>query len=257
MPDLITEKRNKIFYITLNRPEYLNALTLEMFDALADAWNEFSDDDDLMVAILAGADDKAFCAGADLGQLIPKITSGERKIDSSDATWLKGLELYKPVIAAVRGYAVAGGTELLQLTDIRIASEDSVFGLAEPKWGLFPGGGSTIRLPRQIPWAIAMEMLLTGETIDAQKAHNIGFINKVVPSEEVMNTAEKIAERICRNGPKAVRAIKEAVIRGYNLSWQDAFQVETSLCRSVFATEDAKEGPRAFFERRKPNFKGR
>lgn len=257
MPELITEKRKNLYYITLNRPKQLNALTPAMYDDLAMAWQEFAEDDNMHVAIITGAGDKAFCAGADLDQLITAYTSGEKKIISNDPTWLKGIELYKPIIAAVSGYAIAGGTELLQLTDIRVASEDSVFGLAEPKWGLFPGGGSTIRLPRQIPWAKAMEMLLTGESIYAQEAYNMGFINKVVPKSEVMAMAEKIAWRICQNGPIAVRAIKEAVIRGYNLSWQDAFQVETNLTRLVFSSEDAVEGPRAFMEKRKPVFKGR
>lgn len=257
MPDLITEKRDNLFYITLNRPQQLNALTPAMYDDLANAWKEFAEDDNLLVAIISGAGDKAFCAGADLGQLITAFTSGERKIVSNDPIWLKGVELYKPIIAAVRGYAIAGGTEILQMTDIRVASEDSVFGLAEPKWGLFPGGGSTIRLPRQIPWAKAMEILLTGDSFNAQEAYNMGLINKVVPTGEVMSTAEKIAWRICQNGPIAVKAIKEAAIRGLNLSWQDAFQVETNLTRLVYSSEDAVEGPKAFMEKRKPKFKGR
>lgn len=256
---LIYEKKDKIATITLNRPEALNALDPETYDELTNAWIDVRDNPDVWVAIITGAGDKAFCVGADLKTFIPTRATGLdlSQIPAEDAViaTLRDINLWKPVIAAVNGYCLAGGMELLQGTDIRIAAEHASFAVAEVRWGLFPGGGSTVRLPRQIPYCRAMEILLTGDRISAQEAYQIGLVNKVVPLPELMPTAMKYAERICENGPLAVRAVKESVIRGLNL--QPAYAIERLLSLIVFMTEDAKEGPRAFMEKRKPSFQGK
>lgn len=254
---LIYEKRDKIAIITINRPEALNALDEETMSELGKAWIDVRDDPDVWVAIITGAGDKAFCVGADLKTYIPMITSGDLRQMTSDVAFtamLRGFDLWKPVIGAINGFCLAGGMELLQALDIRIAAEHATFTVAEVRWGLFPGGGSTVRLPRQIPYCRAMEILLTGDRITAQEAYEIGLVNKVVPLSELMPTAMKYAERICENGPLAVRAIKESVIRG--LCLEPAYSIERLLSMMVFMSEDAREGPRAFMEKRKPVFKG-
>ncbi|MEW6202582.1 MAG: enoyl-CoA hydratase-related protein [bacterium] len=265
---LIKEKKEGILYLTLNRPEVHNSLDPETVVELANVWEEFRGDNDVRVAIITGAGDKSFCSGADLARLIPLI-SGARKPETDadhailkDPTYrqralLRDFELYKPVIAAINGHAIAGGMELVQATDIRIAAENATFGLQEVKWGLFPMGGSTVRLPRQIPFAYAMEILLTGERISADEAHRLGFVNRVVPREKVLEEAEKIAAKIAENGPISIKAIKESVIKNIGVPIKDGMMKEIEIGAPVFFTEDAKEGPRAFKEKRKPNFVGR
>ncbi len=255
--EIIYEKKDRIAYITINRPEVMNAISPKALDDLGRVWIDIRGDDSLWVAVVTGAGDKAFCSGADLRELIPEISSGRFKLTPTMPAFLKNIQFYKPIVAAINGFCLAGGTELIQATDIRIAAEHATFSLAEPRWGLFPGGGSTVRLPRQIPYCRAMEILLIGDRITAQEALQIGLINKVVKKEELMPTAIKVAERICENGPLAVRAIKESVQRCFEVPIDYANILETYYAREVFATEDAKEGPRAFLEKRKPVFKGK
>jgi enoyl-CoA hydratase len=164
-------------------------------------------------------------------------------------------DVFKPIIAAINGHCIAGGMEFMQGTDIRIAAEHATFGLGEVRWGIIPTGGSHVRLPRQIPWAVAMEMLLMGKPIDAARAYDIGLINAVVEGDKLMEEAMGWAETICKNGPLAVRTAKEIAVRALGL--EDSFVLEKSMGAKVLASEDAKEGPRAFAEKRPAEFKGR
>ena len=261
------EKRGKIAYLTIDRTATHNALDPETVISMLAAWEDFRDDDDCLCAIITGAGDKAFCTGMDLGTTVA-IMTGARPPENEaeqilasrpevvDQATLRNFELYKPVIAAVNGYAIAGGMEIVQATDIRIASENARFGLQEAKWGLFPLGGSTVRLPRQIPYSKAMEIMLTGDLIDAAEALRIGFINRIVPQDKLLEEAKNMANRIIRNGPLALRRIKESVIRCVGLSIEEGLAQEQILGREVFHSKDAKEGPRAFLEKREPRFSG-
>lgn len=251
------EKSGKIAIITMNRPEAMNCLNPDDMDAMGRAWLDFRDDDELLVAVLTGAGDQSFSAGADLAQLVPKINSGEFPIVPTMPTFIKNIKCYKPIIAAINGFCLAGGTEIIQGTDIRVAVEEAIFGIPEVKWGLFPAAGSTVRLPRQIPFCWAMEMLLLGETMTARQALQIGLINRVVPKEKLMDTVMDMAERLCRNGPLALQAIKESALRSYDLPEEQAYFLESFMAKQVFGTRDATEGPRAFLEKRKPVFEGR
>jgi enoyl-CoA hydratase len=265
---LLVEMRDGIVTLTFNRPEARNALDPETIVELAGAWEAFERDDGLRVAIVTGAGD-AFCSGADLGRLIPLMTGARAPETAADhalrdnprlqqVALLRGADIVtKPVIAAVNGYAIAGGMELMQATDLRVAADDAVFALQEPKWGLFPLGGSTVRLPRQLPWAVAMELLLTGERMGARDLARFGLLNRVVPRDHVMAEARRLAETIVANGPVAVRAIKRAALACVGRPIAEGLQQELEIGLPVFATEDAREGPRAFKEKRKPRFQGR
>jgi enoyl-CoA hydratase len=253
-PTILFEKKDHVATITINRPDAMNSLTREMLGGLDDAFAEFSGDPDLWVAILTGAGENAFCAGMDLKEAIPLLTSGD-ELGYEDHTKRQFSDVFKPIIGAVNGHCIAGGLEMLQGTDLRIASENATFGLGEVRWGIIPAGGTHIRLPRQIPWAVAMELLLTGQTLDARRAYEIGLVNRVVPADRVLGEAQEMAAKICRNGPLAVRTAKEIAVR--SLVLEPGFVLEKALGARVFASEDAKEGPRAFVEKRKPVFKGR
>jgi len=248
------EKKERIALMTINRPEAMNAFTVEMLGAMDAAFEDFSNDPELWVAILTAAGDKAFSSGMDLKEAIPLLAGGD-ELGYEDHTKRPFSDVFKPIIGAVNGHCIAGGLEFLQGTDIRIAAEHATFGLGEVRWGIIPTGGSHIRLPRQIPWAIAMELLLTGRPLDAKRAYEIGLINRVVPAQELMPTALKLAETICKNGPLAVRTAKEIAVRSLGL--ESGFVLEKALGARVMASEDAKEGPRAFAEKRKPRFTGR
>ena len=264
---LIYEKKGRIAYLTINRPEAHNAIDPRTVIDMLKAWTDYRDDANCSCAIITGAGEKAFCAGLDLGTTIPILTNArapeneEERIIASDQSLidratLRNFELYKPVIAAVNGFAIAGGMEIVQATDIRITSENARFGLQEAKWGLFPLGGSTVRLPRQVPYCRAMEIMLTGELIDAEEALRIGLINRVVPADRLMSEVEKIADRIIRNGPLSLRNIKKSVINCMGLTIEEGLDLEYRLGQEVFHSRDAREGPLAFMEKREPAFTG-
>src|SRR5579872_23789 len=268
MPALIFEKRNHVAYLTLNRVEVHNSLNPEMLVSLAAAWKEIESDDAIRATIVTGAGKVAFSAGADLGKLIPLFTGARKPEDEwdkklldnrriGDMALLRKYDFPKPVIAAVNGFCIAGGMEFIQATDLRVASENASFGLQEVKWAIIPAAGSLARLQRQIPYCKAMEILLTGNRIDANEAWRLGLINYVVPLEKLIAKAEQLAAAIAENGPIAVRKIKEAVRRCSGRPFEEAFKIEDEVAREVMRTEDAKEGPRAFIEKRKPNYQGR
>ena len=248
------EKRGRIAVMTINRPDAMNAFTAEMLRAMDACFEDFQNDPELWVAIFTANGDKAFCTGMDLKEAIPMLQSGDQ-MGYEDHTKRPFSDVFKPIICAVNGFCIAGGMEFMQGTDIRIAVENASFGLGEVRWGIIPTGGSHVRLPRQIPWAVAMEMLLTGKPISAQRAYDIGLINEIVPAGKLMDAALRWAETICKNGPFAVRTAKEIAVRALNL--EPGFVLEKALGQKVIDSEDAKEGPRAFAEKRKPDFKGR
>jgi enoyl-CoA hydratase len=255
--------------ITIDRPEAKNAMDMEHFFQLRSAWDRFGEDDDAWVAVITGVKD-SFLVGADLKTYIPQITEHQKKIASGEVSTidgyrlddgmravLRGVKLYKPIIAAVNGTCVAGGMEMLGGCDIRIAVDSATFGVLEPKRGLFAGGGTTVRLPRQIPYPAAMEFLLCADRIGADKAFEMGLLNEVTTAEQLMERADDYARRITANGPLAIRKTKESVLRGLATDMREAYRIESELAAEVFGSEDAKEGPRAFMEKRPPVWVGR
>ena len=261
-PHLLLERDGYILTLTMNRPEARNALSSEMVVRLADAWEEINDDPEIRVAILTGAGGH-FSAGADLKQMAGGYGDDEwsaRSKADPELPWkalLRTTRVKKPLVAAVEGYAVAGGTEILQSTDIRIAGESAQFGLAEVRRGLFPIGGSTVRLRRQIAYTHAAEILLTGGLVPAQRALEMGLIGRVVSDGQALAEAKKVAEAIAENGPLSVMAIKRSLQETEGLPEAEALKIELEIGLPIFGTEDAREGPKAFAEKRKPNFKGR
>ena len=255
--------------ITIDRPESKNSLDLYHFRDLANAWRQFRDEDDAWVAIVTGVG-RNFMSGADLKTYIPQITELQKQIASGDVTEIDGcklrdgtdsvlrsLTIYKPIIAAVNGPCVAGGMEMLGGIDIRIATVNAKFGVMEPKRGLFAGGGTTVRLPRQLAFPAAMEFLLTAEAFPAERALELGLLNEIVPEESLMDTAVSWANRITANAPLAVQATKESVLRGLALDMKEAYKLESEISVRIFSSEDAKEGPKAFAEKRPPSWQGR
>ncbi len=259
MAEILYEKKDHIAVVTINRPDALNSMKPENEREMQRAWLDFRDDDNLWVAILTGAGDKAFCTGGDMKEYLPARMAGKAKANcyprAENFGGLPRTELYKPIIAAINGYAIAGGLELVLCCDIRFAADHAKFGLAEVRWGIMPGAGGTQRLPRNIPYAISMHMLLTGETIDAQEAYRLGLINRIISKEILMTDTFKMAEKLCERGPVAMRAIKESVIRG--LALENGLAYEAFLFDSLQKTEDSLEGTRAYSEKRKPQYKGR
>ncbi|HEV7762860.1 MAG TPA: enoyl-CoA hydratase-related protein [Acidimicrobiales bacterium] len=258
-----------LLLVTIDRPERKNALDLHHFRDLAQAWRDFRDDDELWVAVVTGTDG-CFMAGADLRDYVPQITAladeigrgevteidGCRLSDGTEAV-LRNVKLYKPIVAAIDGPCVAGGMEMLGGVDIRIATPRATFGVMEAKRGLFPGGGTTARLPRQLPYAAAMEFLLTAEAFPAGRALELGLLNEIVPPDELMDRAYGWARRILANGPLAVRATKESVVRGMSGTLREAYAIESELSKVVFASHDAQEGPAAFTAKREPRWENR
>lgn len=266
MSKLLKEMRGHVMVLTLNRPEKKNAFDPELLCNLADAFAQARDDDGVRAVVVTGAGD-TFCAGADLGRMIPLISKARGPEDEYDERYLKdrelgakgllrGFDVEKPVIAAINGHAIAGGMELVQGTDLRVAADTAKFGVQEVKWALFPAGGSSVRLPEQLPFARAMELLLTGDLIDAKTAMDWGFLNRVVPREQVLDTAIELAEKIAANGPLAVKMIRRSARACLGRTEPEALALEQEFAAPVFASEDAREGPRAFLEKRKPSFKG-
>ncbi len=257
-PHALVDLVGNVLVVTMNRPEVRNALSGPMMAIMREAWDRVDTDPDVRVCILTGAGG-SFCAGADLKAMTTNHPSeSEGKFDFSVIEpLLKGRRLTKPLIAAVEGPAVAGGTEILQATDIRVAGESARFGVSEARWGLFPLGGSAVRLPRQIPYTVAADLLLTGRHIKAAEAKEIGLIGHVVPDGQALGKAMELAELITANGPLAVRAILRTMRETEAMHENEAFTVDARLGMEVFRSEDAKEGPRAFAAKRKPEFKGR
>lgn len=258
--NLTVERDGATVVVTMNRPEAKNSLSPAMLVGMADAWVEIDEDDSVRCAVLTGAGGD-FCTGMDL----KAFSSGgsdnpyaDRFAADPDLHWKALLRHYqpkKPLIAAVEGYAVAGGTEILQATDIRVAGESATFGVFEARRGLFPLGGSTVRLRRQIPFTVAMDLLLTARAVSAPEAKEIGLIGYVVPDGKALDKALEIASVICDNGPLAVEAIKRSVRETEGLSEVDGLAKELEIGQPIFATEDAKEGTKAFAEKRKPDYK--
>ena len=245
--------QNGIAVITINRPEKLNSLNLQMYEELANAFKEAENDSTVSVCILTGAGKKAFCVGADLNESIPYLASGHY-ISEWDDTHLKHTTMYKPIIAAVNGLCLGGGFEILFSTDIRLAAEDAIFALPEVSIGVVPAGGTLVRLVRQIPYAKAMELILTGRKITANEALEYGILNYVVKSEDLLNESIKIAEKFLDLSSIAVQAAKESVIKLLSLPMDQAFDMESLLGYKAFVSPDAKEGLDAFYNKRKPNF---
>ena len=257
-PHALVERRGHVLIVTMNRPAARNALSGPMMELMRHAWDTVDSDPDIRVCVLTGAGG-AFCAGADLKAMTrehPGARMGELDLSVIEPL-LKGRRLSKPLIAAVEGPAVAGGTEILQACAIRVAGASARFGVSEARWGLFPLGGSAVRLPRQIPYTVAADLLLTGRHITAAEALSAGLIGHVVPDGQALTRALEIAAEIAANGPVAVRAILRVIRETEGMAENEAFTLEAKVGMAVFASEDAKEGPRAFAEKRQPRFRDR
>jgi enoyl-CoA hydratase/carnithine racemase len=244
--------------IVINRPERLNAMDAEHYRALSAAWCRVRDDADIRVAIVTGAGEKSFSTGADIKSFLTGPPGyDEMWLTQRDLLLNRGLEVWKPVIAAVNGYCLGGGMTLMLATDVRVASTNATFSLAEVKRGVIPGNGGTQRILAQLPHAIAMEMLLTGDPMNAETAARFGLINRVVPAAELMATAREYARRIAGNAPLALQAAKELALRSRDLDLASGLRMEQVTNRMLMATDDAREGPAAFAEKRAPRFKGK
>lgn len=250
-------KEDNIAIFTLNRPEVFNAQNLELLRGLGAALKDFRDDPNLRVGIVTGAGEKAFCAGADIKETLFYMKENRGRYWSFPETMMKGMDLYKPLIAAINGLALGGGMEIALACDIRIASEKARMGLPEVKLGIIPGGGGTQRLPRMIPWCHAAGMAFTGQHFDAREACRMGLVNEVVPPDQVMVRAREWAARICECSPLAVQAAKEAMVRGSNMTLEDGLRLEDALESFLLVTDDFVEGTSAFIEKRKPQWKGK
>jgi enoyl-CoA hydratase len=258
-----------IVRVTIDRPEARNAMDMEHFAQLRGAWERFGEDDEAWVAVVTGVGPD-FCVGADLKTYIPEITRlqsrmqveglteiGGYRLDDGVKAVLRNVKLYKPIVAAVNGTCVAGGMEMLGGCDIRVAADTATFGVLEPKRGLFAGGGTTVRLPRQIPYPAAMELLLCADRISAPRVFSMGLLNEVCPPGEVLERAYAYARRITANGPFAVRKTKESVQRGLLVDMKEAYRIESAIASEVFSSADAVEGPKAFAEKRAPQWSNR
>lgn len=244
--------------ITINRTERMNAMDAEHYDALSQAWIRVRDDPQIRVAVITGAGEKSFSAGADLKSFVnaqPPLS--ELMLTQKGQLLNRGLEVWKPVVSAINGFCLGGGVTLMLATDIRVCAEHATFNVAEVKRGVFPANGGTQRISQQLPHAIAMEMLLIGDSIDAQTALSWGLVNRVVPMNQLMATARDYAERLARNAPLAVQAAKELAIRSRDVDLAVGLRMEQMMLRLLQSSEDVAEGARAFSEKRAPSFSGR
>ena len=251
------EVTDRVATIVLDRPQALNAFDREQYAAFADACARFRDDDDAWVAIITGAGERAFSAGADLRDMIPALMDEPSKERFElPPSIMRGMYIAKPLIAAINGYAFGGGLEVALACDLRIAAEGAQMGQPEVGLGLLPGWGGTQRLPRLLGESRAMEIMLTGDPLTAARAHEIGLVHRVVPADELMDAAREMAERICRNGPLAVRACKSAAVRGMQTSLDEGLRIEQLYFERLAYTDDMREGVAAFNERRTAKFTG-
>ena len=255
-----TIRADGVLQITLDRPQAMNSIDEESNRRLAEIWDAFESDGELRCAVLTGAGPKAFCAGADLATLIPSFR--KKVLDGEEAVWAfggglaRGREIAKPVIAAINGHALAGGLELALACDIRLCSPNATFSLAEVKWALIPGAGGTQRLPRTVPMTHAMEMLLTGDSIDAETAVRIGLVSRIVAQEALLAEAMALAKKIAERGPLAVAAIKRLAYHAIGGA-QAGMDLEHDFLLQVMRSEDAAEGSRSFIEKRAPRYRGK
>ena len=252
--DYQKEGRTAIF--TINRPEVLNALSPDSLWELTEALNDFKNNKDLWVGIITGAGEKAFCTGLDLRSAAPGASINPGRQGAPQATLVRGLELWKPLIAAVNGYAFGGGFEIALACDIRLAAETAQFGLTEVTLGLIPGWGGTQRLPRMLPFGKAAELIMMGKRLKAQEAFELNLVSKVVPQQELMATAKDWANQMCQLAPLAIQAAKETMIRGRDMTLAEGLRLESEMAAKVMKTADFAEGRKAFMEKRKPEYKG-
>ncbi len=251
-----TERRDGVFLITLNRPEAMNSIDVEMYEQLGAAWETFEHDDELRVAVVTGAGEKAFCAGRDLVKSANEEQGDWSRARSENRLTPDGI--WKPVIAAVNGHCLAAGLALALGCDVRVAARNATFGTMAAKRGIVAGGGQTQRLARYIPFGKAMEMILFAERIDAEEAERIHLVNKVVDEGLAQETAMEWARKLLENGPLAMQAMKQAAYEGgFGMPLEDGLRLEARKYAEILRTEDAEEGPRAFAEKRKPDFRGR
>jgi enoyl-CoA hydratase len=254
---VLVESRGDVGIVTVNRPDKLNALNAETVNELRIALEQVAKDDGVRAVVLTGAGEKSFVAGADIAELAKMTPLSGIQVSRQGQDTFRFLEtMRKPVIAAVNGFALGGGLELALACHFRVASENAKFGLPEVKLGIIPGYGGTIRLPRVVGRGRALELVLTGEMIDAQEAYRIGLVNHVYAQSELMGAAEQLAKKIAANGPVAVALAIEAVDHGYHASTEDALRLEANLFGLLASTQDMREGMGAFLEKRKANFTG-
>ncbi len=268
MTVLEIEKKDHVATVTLNRPDARNALDPELIVRLAQAWDDIRADDDIRAVVLTSSGGSTFCAGFDLAKSIPLFSGIREPEDEWDKAvaedpslvqklMLQDEDLGKPLIAAANGHAIAGGFVLMLAADLRVAGSGVLLGLSETKLGLIPAFGGTAKLPKHMSMALATELLLTGDNVTAEVAQSGGFVSRVVPLEQVLETAMGLANAIARNAPLAVKSAREVLNKATELSEAEAIALETERSQALLSTEDAKEGPRAFVEKRPPVFKGR
>ena len=268
MSHLLVERRGGVALVTFNRPDKRNAFSPEMIVRLAAFWKEVGPDDTVRAIVVVGAGDVAFSSGGDMGSLIPLMMRSRPPVGEWEerfaadrkqlgAALLRGASFFKPVIAAINGHAHAGGAEFVLATDLRVMASTATLAVTEVRRGLIASGGSLVRMPRQVSWAHAMELLMLGEPVTAERALAMGLVNRVVPPEQVLEVALDLAQRVSLGAPVALEKTKEVMVRTSGLPLEDAFAIETQCTKENSATDDAKEGPRAFMEKRAPVFCGR
>lgn len=259
--EILSQSDGRVLIVKINRPEAMNSLNPSANELLLQTWERFESDDALHVAVLTGVGSKSFSAGADLKTMIPamrdRVNSGEEGVEWNFGGGLaRGFTFTKPLICAINGHCHAGGMEMALACDIRLASPNAMFSLAEVKWAVMPGAGGTQRLPRAIPLGMAMEILLTGDAIDANTALRTGLVNHIYPQDQLLDEAVAVAHRIASRGPLAIRAVKQAVLAGFDHGFTEGMAREHEAFLKVMRSADSEEGYRAFSEKRSPNYEG-